>query len=532
MTLKDNQLFRGLTEDEIKIITPMVRSQVFPAGSVLIEEGQTDKVLFMLIRGKVNVLKKTPDRKEILIAHRHAGDFFGEMALLEDAPRSARIVTAEECEVGLIDDTTFNTMMEIEPKIAVNLLKAISARLRYTSDQIIDQFTKREAEQKKQIERLHQLVEICKAITAQFDKNHLLSFIPRAVLKQIHCDEAFFILLDDPSKQMIVSDGKSEGVRVLSQAANPFSLFAGTSRLQIVSNPAEFAGKGQPETSFLWDQCSRLMMIPVSSPEHFDGWIILKSSHPEEWVENDTAFLETLASYVAVALQNMRLSVQVVTNEKLTAVGRASSSIIHDFKNLLSVVHIYAQMILKSKGPDDTKELVDKILTSSHLMITMSREILTFARGEIILNREKTGVRKLVQNPLSLIELELKRRNISLSLDIPESHEYDFDAEKMCRAVYNLLKNASESIEKTEGTIRLSSDISGRELCITISDNGKGIPEAVLQTMFTPFVTTKSDGTGLGMLIVKNIIEAHGGQIDIESREGQGTDILLTFPLS
>lgn len=531
MSLKDNHLFRGLTGDEISKILPMIRIQTIRKGSVIIEEGQTDKILYVLISGQVNVVKIAPDKKERLIAVRHEGDFFGEMALLEDAPRSARIVAAEPCEVGLIDDTAFNRMMDLEPKVAVNLLKAISAKLRQTSDQIIEQFTRREAEQKKQIDRLHQLVEICKAITANFDKNHLMTLIPASIRQQISCDAVYFILMNDPSGQMVVSENGKEGVRVIAAGKNPFERMAEKNKIMDICDFSPFQKRNDPESEFLWNHCGRLLLIPLTGFEHFDGWIILKKPGQDAWDENDIAYLETLASYVVVALQNIRLSAQVVVSEKLTAVGRASSSIIHDFKNLLSVVHIYAQMILKSKGPEDTKDLVEKILTSSHMMITMSKEILTFARGEIVLQRADIAVGQLVRDILSLIEHEMKRRNIELTLDIPAEHRYAFDAEKMSRAIYNLLKNAAESVDKPSGSIRLTSVISDRELCLTISDNGKGIPEAILQTMFTPFVTTKTEGTGLGMLIVKNIVEAHGGQIDIESAEGIGTDVLLTFPL-
>ncbi len=529
MSLKDNHLFRGLTGEEISKILPMIRIQTIRKGSVIIEEGQTDRILYVLISGQVHVVKITPDKKERLIAVRNEGDFFGEMALLEDAPRSARIVAVEPCEVGLIDDTAFTRMMDLEPRVAVNLLKTISAKLRQTSDQIIEQFTRREAEQKKQIDRLHQLVEICKAITANFDKNHLMTLIPASIRQQISCDAVYFILMNDPSGQLVVSENGKEGVRVIAAGHNPFSAVA--EKIMDFCDFSPFQERNDPESEFLWNHSGRLLLVPLSGFEHSDGWIVLKKSVRDAWDENDIAYLETLASYVVVALQNIRLSAQIVVSEKLSAVGRASSSIIHDFKNLLSVVHIYAQMIMKSKGPEDTKDLVEKILQSSNMMITMSKEILTFARGEIALNRADIAVDHMVRGVLSLIEHELKRRSIELALDIPSEHRYAFDAEKMSRAIYNLLKNAAESIDKPGGIIRLTSLKSDKELCLTISDNGKGIPEAVLQTMFTPFVTTKTEGTGLGMLIVKNIVEAHGGQIDLDSAEGKGTDVLLTFPL-
>lgn len=530
MSLKDNHLFRGLTSEEIDKILPMICLQTVPRGTIIIEEGQTDKVLYVLISGCVQVVKNTPEGRHVLIAERKAGDFFGEMALLEDAPRSARIVAIEPCEVGRIDDIAFNRMMEQEPRVAVNLLKSISARLRQTSEQMIEQFTIRVAEQKKQINRLNQLVEVCTSITERMNRERLLDLIPQFVQKQIPNTSVALMILNESASIYLVATGDGLPVSTLPMSQNPFADLQ-EKRQHDITDFSALKKNASPESRFLWDQCQRLTLIPLSSQDYADGWIVLKKNDSTPWDENDRAYLETLASYVSVALLNIRLSEHLVTKEKLSAVGRATSSVIHDFKNLLSVVHIYAQMIPRAHSAAETKELVNKILASSNMMIAMSKDILTYARGEIVLNRSYIAVTELMSNVIGLMEQELQKNNITLLREIPADHQYAFDTEKMSRALYNLLKNSAESIERSGGVIRVTSEIADNELIITIADNGKGIPETILQTLFTPFVTTKPEGTGLGMLIAKNIVEAHGGQMDIESREGKGTDVLLSFPL-
>ena len=80
------------------------------------------------------------------------------------------------------------------------------------------------------------------------------------------------------------------------------------------------------------------------------------------------------------------------------------------------------------------------------------------------------------------------------------------------------------------GEISIEARSTGKQLQITIADNGHWIPEDVLPKIFVPFVTTKKHGTGLGLPIVKNVVEAHGGKIEVQSKPGAGTRFIMTFP--
>jgi signal transduction histidine kinase len=96
----------------------------------------------------------------------------------------------------------------------------------------------------------------------------------------------------------------------------------------------------------------------------------------------------------------------------------------------------------------------------------------------------------------------------------------------------NLLTNAAQAIGDRGGTIRVGAQIGDARVLLTVSDDGPGIPAAVLPRIFDPFFTTKDvgEGSGLGLSIVHGIIERHGGQIDVESKPGQGTTFTISFP--
>jgi signal transduction histidine kinase len=105
------------------------------------------------------------------------------------------------------------------------------------------------------------------------------------------------------------------------------------------------------------------------------------------------------------------------------------------------------------------------------------------------------------------------------------------DPVKLRQALENLIRNAFESLEQ-EGTVSLRAFLSdqGDALCITVSDNGCGIPAEYMDTLFEPFATHKQDGTGLGLAITHRIVEAHGGQLLVDTTPGEGTRFTMKIP--
>ena len=102
---------------------------------------------------------------------------------------------------------------------------------------------------------------------------------------------------------------------------------------------------------------------------------------------------------------------------------------------------------------------------------------------------------------------------------------------KLREAILNIVRNASEAIDE-KGIISIGAQKQQGQLLLTITDNGCGIPEEYLPTLFDPFVTHKKEGTGLGLPIAKQVIEAHGGSICVSSRLGQGSSFQISLPLT
>ena len=145
--------------------------------------------------------------------------------------------------------------------------------------------------------------------------------------------------------------------------------------------------------------------------------------------------------------------------------------------------------------------------------------------------RERQDLHGLLQETLRLLEPELASRKIAVELDLAASLPPAMvDPGQFQQVFYNLIRNAYQSICSLEGRVTIRTRFTEFEYIISIEDNGTGISPEHMGALFEPYRTTKSSGSGLGLLIVRRIIREHGGEIAIESEENHGTRVLIHLP--
>jgi signal transduction histidine kinase len=144
-----------------------------------------------------------------------------------------------------------------------------------------------------------------------------------------------------------------------------------------------------------------------------------------------------------------------------------------------------------------------------------------------------TGLGDLFAEIMAFVEGRAAEGGIELTLDLDEGiGPVPLDPTRMKRALLNLVANSVEATPEG-GKVMVSVKPAGSDhYCVTIADTGKGIPDDMLKTIFEPFVSTKgSKGTGLGLPVMKKIVEEHGGRVELESKVGEGTTFRITLPL-
>jgi len=253
----------------------------------------------------------------------------------------------------------------------------------------------------------------------------------------------------------------------------------------------------------------------------------------------DEAFIKELANTQA---QLDFLREQLTESQRLATIGTIAAVIAHEFNNLLTPVVSYSQYALQSAESDKPDlELMKKALTKSYQGSMKAGRICTsmlgLARGEA--THGEVQVQRLVDETLQVLAREPQKDGIALRVQVQPGLAVHGDMIQLEQVLLNLLINARHAMLGKGGslTVKAATTDDGSEVKLQVVDTGPGIPEKVIPKIFDPFFTTKgttkkgeAKGTGLGLAICKEIIDAHGGRIDVQSEMGKGTTFNVYLP--
>ena len=278
------------------------------------------------------------------------------------------------------------------------------------------------------------------------------------------------------------------------------------------------------------EDCRSELCVPLIYNEKPLGAINVESDEPGFFKASDINLLETLASQIAAALETRDLVGKLQQAEKLSVVGQMASSILHDIRNDIHQLYICSDLIRRPEHDEVTNgQLADLVKKSGNNIYSLIEDIFEFVKtGETKL---KTREENLALHLYAIVE-EMRMRTpdkISFELDADPSIEILADQRRFARVMQNLLNNAAEAMPDG-GKIFLSAkrDKKGKAL-ITVSDAGCGIPKERIAKIWEPLYTYgKKEGTGLGMAIIKKIIEEHGWVINVTSEPDKGTVFTIT----
>ncbi|WP_234043428.1 two-component system sensor histidine kinase NtrB [Luteolibacter yonseiensis] len=227
---------------------------------------------------------------------------------------------------------------------------------------------------------------------------------------------------------------------------------------------------------------------------------------------------------------------ETLESERLNALTLLAAGVAHEIGNPLNSLDIHLQLLgrkLRKLPPGDRKPLEENLSTAREEIRRLDMILKQFLHAvrPTTPHRERTDLHAVLHETLKLLEPELAARKISVRLDLAESMPpVTVDPGQFQQAFYNVIRNASQAVSGEGGSITLRTRVTDFEYVISIEDNGTGISPEHMGAIFEPYRTTKSSGSGLGLLIVRRIIREHGGEIEIESRENEGTRVLIHLP--
>lgn len=206
------------------------------------------------------------------------------------------------------------------------------------------------------------------------------------------------------------------------------------------------------------------------------------------------------------------------------------SKISHEIRNPVTLINSFLQMLAADHPEVRTWRYWNDIMENMQFLRDLLNELSTYNNARN-LHKSEINPYRLLSSVIESVRPSLREKQIDIQLDKESAvPSFFLDATKLREALLNLIRNAMEAMAGGgKITCTISSD--GDKVFIQVIDNGPGIPEEYLSTIFDTFVTHKKDGTGLGLSIVKSITEAHGGKITVYSKEGMGTEFTLSFPI-
>lgn len=235
--------------------------------------------------------------------------------------------------------------------------------------------------------------------------------------------------------------------------------------------------------------------------------------------------------------QVARLREQLAQAQKQTALGELVSTTTHEFNNVLMTILNYAKLGLKHPTGETATKSFEKILTAANRAARITNGILGFARNRTA-NFEATDMVKVIDDTLLLLERDMMKYRVHVERKINAAPPAMANTNQIQQVLLNILINARQAMT-SGGTIfvTLGHDPATDMVEVSVRDTGCGMTAETLQRIFEPYYTTKAGpdetgrgGTGLGLSMCRDILEAHRGKIRVESAPGAGTQFTLRIP--
>lgn len=531
---KYSGVFKGVSEKEIREHFKVIERVEVRAGEIVCEYDSVPDKVYLIESGVLKVSRLTKDRQEATLNILDAGHVVGELSVIEKTKRSARVSAIENSTLIAFPAADFDAFLKKNHHLAVNLLEELGHRLLWANESVVHQLEEQRKELQIRFDKLQRLMEASKVINSTLDIEKLLTIILEQATAGTSADRGTVYILDELKGEIWsrVSKG-AEKIEIRLPLGKGIAGYVAQTG-EVVNIPDAYSDpRFNPEI----DKQSgyRTKNILCAPMRNKDGKTIgvfqLLNKMDEDFNESDIQYLDALSGYSSLAIENARLAQEMVQSERLSAVGRMAGAIIHDIKNPMATLRVYAQVMKRKAGNEEAAGLADEMIRQVDRFVNMAQEVLDFSRGTLSSNFQTVKFEEVMDGVLNFISNDLNKHNVQLIREDVFKGDVTIDQDKMTRVFYNIASNARDAMPNG-GSLTVKTFERDTSVVIEFVDTGTGMPEEVKKKIFEPFVTFgKKHGTGLGMAIVKKIVDDHKGTIEIETEMGKGTIIRLRLPL-
>ena len=357
-----------------------------------------------------------------------------------------------------------------------------------------------------------------------------------AIVKHLGADHGYIVLKDDKGELVNVAsayrDEQSEAQMTASDAV--IDKVMETSAAVLVENAMqsqEFAG----DASFQRFNIDTAICVAIKTHQSTAG-VIYVDSTSSRWDNSHLEVLEFIGRYMGLALSEVRWQKKQRENMRLIATGTAALQLSHSVKNILQMIGGSAEIVdfgLRTNQIHRVKRSWDILKPNLERMRKYTLEMLDYSKDRPI-KPSACNFNRIIQDAIESLKSQLKQKNSRLNIRIDQKiPTIELDGERVHEMALNILLNAIDIVDDEGGIVSVETGYlpEQEEVLYAVTDNGPGMSEEMKEKIFTPFESKKSKfGTGLGMPIAKQVVDQHGGRIEIDTEIDKGTTFNIYLP--
>ncbi len=429
-----------------------------------------------------------------------------------------------------------------------NIDAAIMATVPANDDSIIIPTPEAGAEA---IGNLRTLYDLTTELTSILDLDTLLQRTVNVVFRIVPADHAFVLLVGEDGRLIPKAAKYRDGIKALGKEDDsPIELLAPgspipisrtiineviTKQVGVLSSNAMRDKRFGPGKSVHEYAIRSAICAPIKGRDRIIGVIHVDCSVSDHiYSTEQLRLLTAIGHQVGLAAENARLYEAAVKSERLAAIGETVAFLSHHIKNILQGLLSGTDLVEKAIAEGNTDKVGDVwpiIHRSLDRINAVILNMLAFSRPKQPL-RESVDINHLINECIDLLTPRADEQGVAMITDLNDLPEIPADSAGLHQAILNLLANALDAVSNNTGVITVSGefDSMNRQVIIHIADNGVGIEPDQIDRIFDVFHSTKGQkGTGLGLTVVKKIIDEHGGKIRVDSTPGEGATFTVTL---
>jgi two-component system sporulation sensor kinase A len=254
------------------------------------------------------------------------------------------------------------------------------------------------------------------------------------------------------------------------------------------------------------------------------------------WVETMVSFMkdsengaqDLIVSVTKDITDKKEAEEMMIRSEKMSVAGQLAAGVAHEIRNPLTSLKGFLQLL--QAGIDRKEEYYSIMAEEIEKIETITSELL-FVSKPMTEAKKVEQLSSMLTDVITLLKAQAKLFTIEIQMDIDEEIKVFCDRLQLKQVFINLIKNAVEEMQNNGGLIQVIANTNESHCFVEIIDEGRGIPDNILHKLKEPFFTTKKDGTGLGLMISSQILEKHGGDLEIMQNKTKGSTFRVILPL-